>query len=409
MKKVALVASLAVALAVFAFPPKSAAQTLGTVTGSTPESCGVRNFASGMSCQGATLTGCPGDDDLQFVYGVKNPSGVPKGTIVWLPGGSGGLAANSTSEIAYVNSYVSAGYQVVQIAWGPNIRGERGTGIPWENTNVDSSNNAFSIRNAACRPASFLNWVRNGGLVWTGGGMCVQGTSAGSAAVSYALAWYNAGAATAENGQGYLDKAVLENGPPFSDIQRGCEISSNGANGQSTLICQPGQKQAGCEGWTTHQTPPGYSLEYVPVDANLVEEWTGGTTVTGPACGNNSQQTTYNQQWLQQSAVDFTSPQQPSFNYPHTALSGWLCESFKPGIIRTNVETQGELFYLQFASPQQAGNSLTINAISGCPGAEGVDAGVPPSYTHVKTGQQAIINDMIDPVNGCIARHSLHQ
>lgn len=404
--KAALIASLFLALTVIVYPPKSSAQTLGTVVDVAPESCGERNFASGMVCHGATLTGCPNTDDLQFVYGVKNPAGQSKGTIVMLSGGSGGLAAESISEIAYVNSYVAAGYQVVQIAWGPNEAGHRGAGIPWENTNVNTNDHPFSIRSAACRPASFMNWVRNGGLVWTRGGMCAQGTSAGSAAVSYALAWYNAGAATAANGQGYLDKAVMENGPPFSDIDRGCEIQSNGTNGQSTLICQPGQNQAGCEGWTVRQNPPGYSLEYVPVDANYVEEWTGGSNITGPACGNSSRQkTTYNQQWLQQSAVDFTSAQQPSFNYPNTAMSGWLCESFKPGILRTNVETQGELFFLQFTSAKQAGNSLTVNAVSGCPGAEGVDAGIPPAYTNMKTGQQAIINDMTDPVNGCIARH----
>jgi hypothetical protein len=132
--------------------------------------------------------------------------------------------------MSYVGSYVAAGYQVVQIAWGPSA-----PGIDWEYTTVSGSSNPPSIRAAACRPASFLNWVRNGGI-WAGnGGMCAHGNSAGSAAIAYALAWYDAGAATASNGQGYLDKVVLENGPVFSDIEQGCEISSSGTNNQYTL------------------------------------------------------------------------------------------------------------------------------------------------------------------------------
>jgi hypothetical protein len=104
--------------------------------------------------------------------------------------------------------YVNDGYQVVQIAWGPHQEGQ-----DWEITNVA---NAPSILVGACRPATFLNWVRNGNSgvgngIWAGnGGMCAEGHSAGSGAIAYALTWYNAGAASAAtNGQGYLGHSRL--------------------------------------------------------------------------------------------------------------------------------------------------------------------------------------------------------
>lgn len=391
----------------------SAAQTLGTVTGSTAQSCANRNFAPGMSCYAATLHGCPGDDDLQFVYGVQNPSGTPFGTIVILSGGGGGKAADTPADMSYVSSYVAAGYQVVEIAWGPTNPVTGGGGFPWEETAVtsNSTNTSYSIRTAACRPASFLNWVRNGGTVWSGGGMCAQGSSAGSGAIAYALAWYNAGAATASNGQGYLDKVVLEAGPVFSDIKQGCEVSANGTNNQATRICQSNQNQAGCQGWNIIQDPPGSSLEYVDPYNGYVENWTGGTAVTGMAqCANNSQQTTYDTTWYKMSIVDTSETQQPSFNYPNTAMSAWLCETYVPGVVPDNVGAQGELFYLQFTSSSQAANSLTVNALTSCPSAENIESGVPPTYTGQSTGQAAIIQDMssqgfLGGSGVCKARH----
>jgi hypothetical protein len=165
-----------------------------------------------------------------FIYGVETPSGTPLGTIVILSG-MGGTGADA-ADVSYVQAYVQAHYQVVQIAWGATS-----PGIDWEYTNIGTSNNAPSIRAAACRPASFLNWVRNGASagsvgIWGGyGGMCAQGESAGSGATAFALAWYNAGAATASFGQGYLDKVVMKSGPVFSDIKQGCEVQ-NGVNSQ---------------------------------------------------------------------------------------------------------------------------------------------------------------------------------
>jgi hypothetical protein len=67
--------------------------------------------------------------------------------------------------------------------------------------------------------------------------------------------------------------------------------------------------------------------------------------------------------------------QQPSFNYTNTAMSAWLCESTIPGVQVDNVAAQGKLFYEQFTSPSQAGQSLSVNAVTACPSTEGVFSG----------------------------------
>jgi hypothetical protein len=92
-RKVALLGCvIALALVTALSSPPAAAQTLGTVTGiGTGGACPAgRGFdTSGpmpMTCYTAWLTGCPGADDLQFVYGVETPAVTPLGTIVILGG-----------------------------------------------------------------------------------------------------------------------------------------------------------------------------------------------------------------------------------------------------------------------------------------------------------------------------------
>lgn len=177
-------------LAFIALTPRAVSQmTLGTVGSITPlTSCpNGRNFLPyatttppppSMNCASAILTGCAGAVDLDFVYGVSTPSS-PKGTIVFFAGDGGDMAADGPSQAQILVDYFTDGFQVVQIAWGATAKRD------WEMT---GSSNPASILAAACRPASFLNWVKNSGLVWTTGGMCAHGHSAGSAAIAYALA-----------------------------------------------------------------------------------------------------------------------------------------------------------------------------------------------------------------------------
>jgi hypothetical protein len=196
------------------YAPSAAAQVgLGAVTNVTQTACAplytqsnvypnsFRNFDTSMTnCYTATLSGCPnGVVDLNFVFGYAPPTAgtTPAGTIVMLSGDGGENAAIGPFFPKYVQAYENNGYQVVEVAWGPIPF----SGIPWEVANPGSPSTSPSILNAACRPATFLNWVRNGNSgvgngIWnqcqgkpgcSNGGMCVHANSGGAGAVGYAL------------------------------------------------------------------------------------------------------------------------------------------------------------------------------------------------------------------------------
>ncbi|MGC1372231.1 MAG: hypothetical protein WA824_08840 [Candidatus Sulfotelmatobacter sp.] len=258
--KVTAVFVCLIGLAVCLQPLPAAAQqlTLGTVATPTllstcPSSA---NFASGttpaITCYSTNISGCSGVDTQDLVYGVATPTGALFGTIVMLAQGGGTMFMGDYAT-DYVQNYLNAHYQVIQVVWGgTGLNGSPGP-QPWEVTKLSnlSPSNA-NIGLAACKPATFLNWVRNGNQgaplgsgIWAGrGGMCAHGDSGGAGALGYALAWYNAGASTAAWGAGYLDKVVLENGPVFSDIDQGCEFQ-NGTNSQYTFVCEK-SNQVGC-------------------------------------------------------------------------------------------------------------------------------------------------------------------
>ena len=146
---------------------------LGTVTGAASTNCVplqqptpgetfiYRDFDPTMTnCFTATLN-CPNvsgigllADPLQFVYAyAPNAKGTTLlGTIVMFSGDGGEMAGNAGFQTYYVPQYELAGYQVVEVAWGPY-----GTkGLAWEvaNSNPNSTTKP-SILYAACREATF--------------------------------------------------------------------------------------------------------------------------------------------------------------------------------------------------------------------------------------------------------------
>jgi hypothetical protein len=280
------------------------------------------------TCYSGTIS-CSNTAPIPVTWSVTNP-GATQGTIVFFTGGGGEDAASFPGEEQiYVPLYTAAKYQVVQVVFPSD----------WELVNNATTNYTPSIVNAACRPASLLHYIY--AHFYGSGGMCAQGASAGSGAVGYALAWYGAGS--------YLDKAVFESGPVFSDIEQGCEVPNNTGVG----MCSS-STQFGCNGWTSN-TLPTETAEYTD-HATKVEEWTGGTQYTGAAtCGNtNSQTTTYNSQWLDQSIVYFPAAgQQPSFDYQHTAMTAWLCEGNDLEGGHNNSGAQGQIYFQQFTSSSQ--------------------------------------------------------
>jgi hypothetical protein len=301
-------------------------------------------------------------------------------------------------------------------------------GQDWENTNSNGGSNPYSILAAGCRPATFLNWVRNGNQnsgVGTGiwaktGGMCAHGNSGGAGALGYALAWYNAGVGGAPAwGSGYLDKVEMENGPVFSDLQQGCQVS-NGASNQATYICDLNESwEPGCNNWPQGTAAVDYPLVYIAPDRSPVNQWTGNANSNicspspTPACGQvnthgYSSCTAQNQSWYSQSIVNFPKPPalQPSFNYPNTSITGWACSNVT-GEVENNSAPEGQLFFNQF---QSASQPISYYGVSQCPTNENVEYGIVyydgQYYGGPGTGQgvsQAIINDMTTGTLSCNA------
>lgn len=312
--------------------------------------------------------------------------------------------------------------------WG-TLSGTTFTPEDWEYTNTGSvlGSNALNVLNAACRPATFLNWVRNGNSqstvgkgIWAGGivgqtgapGMCAHANSGGAGAVGYALAWYNASAGGAPTwGGGYIDKAVMENGPVFSDIEQGCEVT-NGVNSNKSYICSnvndEGITEPGCNFTWGTGGPTNYNLEYIDGDQSALSEWTQLQTVnsTIPACGSRLSNATtppgQNAAWYNMSIVNFpTTGQQPSFSYPRTAISGWLCQSVSNLDFDkwNNSAPQGQLFFQNFTSASDTA-ILSVNGVNNCLSNEYVESG---SLTYAGTAYgppnplpayEAIIKDM---------------
>jgi hypothetical protein len=385
----------------FGFKAQAQMPTVGLTGITTLQSCptGLGFYTSDpnhpMTCSQAIVT-CPHTAPILLNWGLTNAGGT-QGTIVFFSSAGGTDAASEPGEEqSFIPAYVAAGYQVVQTAWAS----------PWEITNNGSTSYDYNIRNAACRPASVLDYVYQNIYPRSnnsGAGMCAQGSSAGGAAIIYSLTWFDAANS--------LDKATLMAGPPLSDIEQGCEIPNNAA----AAMCPTGQ--LGCNGWT--QGPNGAPiiapLEYTQ-QADLVETWSGGTAITGPACANNNTATAtlQNAAWLHMSIVDTSGyAGTPNFNYPQTAMTSWLCSSDVEGT-QNNSSSQGMLFYQQITQPSQV-NNYQVNAVSLCGGTEGVNSGTPPpNWVTIlqnaglsPTGANAIAYDMTNPQSAarCLKRH----
>ena len=316
------------------------------------DSCPL-GYYPGMTCFKGRVEACPNAADLGFTYGYENRGLEPAGTIVFFEGVGG---TDPYSDPAYAESYLQAGFKVVYMAWDTD----------WEFT---GNNTGTSIKEAACRPATFLQYASQN--LYTKGGMCAQGASAGAGAVGYSLAWYGAA--------GFLDNVELLSGPVFSNIEEGCIVP----RASSINVCAA--HQYGCDGTSWPDGPT-----YVDTDQELVGSWSGQ-----PSC-NDGQKTSAeaNSAWKNMSIVDGTD--NPSFNYPQTSMAGWLCSNLNS--VQNNSAAQGNYFYQQFThNGQTAGFSVT--RINYCDGVEGVTQGTTPQG---ESGLAAISSDM---VASCVNRH----
>ncbi|HYA24072.1 MAG TPA: hypothetical protein VEF05_07915 [Terriglobales bacterium] len=351
---------------------------LGTsTTGGCPSVGFPTSSLSNLNCYSATVS-CPNTNDTTIYFAYATPPG-SQGTIVIFQGAGGTIAYDNTPPdenygVAFYNGGVNGlgnRYEVVWTAWC----------CDWENTNAGPSGQPqppliFNIQTAACRPATFLNYVRyhsGSPNLYTGGGMCAHGSSGGAGAVAYALAWYGAAS--------YLDKVELLAGPAFSDIEQGCE----GPPPPKVTICPPGQ--FGCQGWPGSNS---LDMEY-PTYINGAEHSVGAWTDL-PSCGTSQTSGSNDTTWLRQSIVE-TATGQPSFTYASTAMVGWLCASSNTSTYNSS-SPQGEIFFEQFTQASQT-FSYDVFAVYTCHEDEGVAWGTVPSLPTSPSGFTAITNDMV--------------
>jgi hypothetical protein len=314
----------------------------------------------GTNCYASTVT-CPDTLDIGFTYGVVNAGG-KDGTVVFFSSGDG----TTVGFTEYVQAYgpPAHDFQSVQVIWE----------TPWEET---GNGTGSSLKSAACRPATLMDWLLNQKNVYNGGGMCAQADSAGSAAVAYSLAEYGASQ--------YLNHVELESGPVLSDVSMGCNPNSS-----SITVCPGNDCLTGKEGsWPD-------SPIYVDGNETSISTWTGAFGQNACAVGNGISQTQYSA-WKNMSIVD-GNPFDSTFSYPKTSISGWLC-SKPPGCnaswCQNNSAAQGQLFY------ENVTTSESVYRVDGCQSTEGVEEGTVPEFDN-ESGLQAIIDDM---VSQCSAPH----
>ena len=204
--------------------------------------------------------------------------------------------------------------------------------------------------------------------------MGALGHSGGTGALGYALSWYGAG--------DFLDKAMFSSGPVFSDISRACEVPP-----VPTQACTAGQ--FGCtEGgpWTgSPEVGEGHATEF--------------RTYTGIAsCSDETHPPTSAELDAMRGMSIIDRDGSVFVNFPKTAVSAWLCTAYD-----VPAGALGAMYFAHFTSPRQAA-VYTLNPVNGCSG-EGTWNGTHPVNGVALDAFTLMVQDLTDPVAGCVKRH----
>jgi len=293
---------------------------LGTVVSVKPEKCPA-GFLAGSFCQSVTV-GCPGLTNLAANVGHK--SGTGRGTVAMLSGSSGTEIIDGQIAID-LNNF---GFDIEQRTWP----------TAWEKASPPD------ILTAACREATLINYMAS----ISPGPLRLIGKSAGSAAIAYAMIWYQGIA-------NLVTHVSLLAGPPLSDISQGCEVPRAAA--------------------ITVEPTNGASFTNTPQYVGTFE--TGVSTFTGTQCLPPNNTTTEDSEWLAQSVI------QPGVvvSFPTVSIAGFVCNNGQ-----NNSSAQAQIFYNALSN-----TSYTLTAITNCSGAEGVEQGTTPQGT---SGTLAIEQDI---------------
>jgi hypothetical protein len=340
---------------------------------------------------------CPNAANLNVTYSYDAPPS-PKGTIVFFAGGNGTADQGDITDATY---YFSQGYEVIQVEWADDWQL---TTIPAASGGSDTTTYTANVELGACRNATLLNYIFTGGNtnLYSGGGRCAEGSSAGSAAIAYALTFYGAG--------NYLDAVELISGPPLANIYQGC---AEPPPTPSLQVCPTGQfgcQLGGSSPWTLS---PQYQVTSVdPGAAPGVRTWTGDNSCNQLGTTTSSAS---NQAWLQESIVN-DGTNNPVYSYPTTAMSGWLCASVnQTGVMPctggiagdggqggvpqdscpNNATSQAQYYYAKVASnnPQAAYNIYAVQNCKGPEGATDPNSNVPALNN--LDGRDAVQQDMV--------------
>jgi hypothetical protein len=296
---------------------------IGTIINPISVTCPF-GYISGAACTQVTVTGCPGAADLSAIVGYKQGSkGI--GTVALLSGASGTLPMNLT----FANDYNKFGLDVIQRNWL----------TAWETVTPRN------ILVAACREATLINYEHS----ISREPFRIQGKSAGSAAIVYALVWYSGIA-------NLVSHVSLLAGPPLSDIQQGCEVPLAGP-----ITVEP------TDGASFTNAP-----QYVPPFTSTMTTFTGQTCLPSSNTSN-----TADTAWLSQSII------QPGVvaSFPNFTIAGWVCNNQL-----NNTAAQSQIFFNSLVN-----TSYTLTAITNCQGAEGVEQGTTPEGIK---GQKAVEQEM---------------
>jgi len=139
---------------------------------------------------------------LEGELAVRSPNGQIKAVDVFFSGSTGtgwwGAQVSPQPSIEqFFQSLLSAGHQVIQVKWNN----------PWLESPQGVRLGQVAL---ACRPATVIQWIHDH---YPAPRFNLIGTSAGGAALAYALAQY--GIST--------DKVVIDSGPPFMELRKACE------------------------------------------------------------------------------------------------------------------------------------------------------------------------------------------
>jgi hypothetical protein len=260
----------------------------------------------------------------------------------------------------------------VQFQWATSWQKARPSGTYSQN-----------ILAAACKPATLLKYFNDTSSIHqTSKAMCAQGSSAGSAAIAYAMSWYGA----AGGSSGYLKNVELQSGPVLSEIDEGCSSPAptltlcNGASFCTTAT----QTEAAGGAWTNN-------AQYTPNDQSAINGWSG-LTGCGTSSGSGNLTT-----WKNMSIVDAASylGVTPVFNFGSgVSKHGWLCFSYQSGTCTTNCpnNSAAQGYYWYTALNGASDMNFKVTGTQSCNNAEGVSNGTDPDFS--ESEELAIANDM---------------